>query len=249
MKISIITATWNSASTISDTVVSILNQTYQNFEHIIVDGESTDNTLDIVRSYEPQYKGRLKYISEKDKGIYDAMNKGIQMATGDVIGILNSDDFYSSSDILKEIIDNIDDVDAIYGDVHYVDRNNLSKVTRYYSSKGFRFWQMRLGFMPAHPSFYCRLNIYKDCGEYDITLHSAADFDMILRILKNRYKTKYIPLDFVTMRMGGISTSGIKSYKRTINETLKSLKKNGIYSNYILIMFKCVYKYIRLKFR
>lgn len=247
MKISIITATWNSGTTIRNTIESVLSQDYPDFEHIIIDGMSKDNTIDIVKEYEPKYNGRLIYISEKDNGIYDAMNKGIRMATGDVIGILNSDDFYTTNFILSQINKSFKLVDVIYGDVHYVDGNNLKKCVRYYSSKGFKFWQMRLGFMPPHASFYCKANVYNDCGEYDITLKSAADFDIVLRILKKGYKTKYVPLDFVTMRTGGMSTSGLKSYKRTIDETLKSLRKNGIYSNYILLLIKCAYKYIKLK--
>lgn len=249
MKISIITATYNSGATLRDTINSILSQNYSHWQHVIVDGGSKDNTIDIIREYEPAYKGRLKWISENDKGIYDAMNKGIAMADGDIIGILNSDDFFTSNNILSLIVSNIKDVDCVYGDVHYVEGEDLSNCKRYYSSKGFKNWQMRLGFMPAHPSFYCKSYIYKKCGNFDTTMKSAADFDMLLRILvKEKYHARYIPADFVTMRIGGISTSGIKSYLLTMDETLKSLRKNNIHSNYFLMFLKCAYKYIQLKF-
>ena len=137
--ISIITATYNSAETINDTIKSVLCQTNKDFEYIIVDGGSTDETIDIVKSYESEFSGRLKWVSEKDKGIYDAMNKGIKMASGDIIGILNSDDFYTDEDVLQTVADNFlnHSVDAIYGDIHFVHEGNLGKCVRYYSSKCF----------------------------------------------------------------------------------------------------------------
>lgn len=201
MKISIITATWNSDATLRDTMESVLSQSYQDFEHIIIDGLSSDNTLNIVHEFEPRYKGRLKISSEKDRGLYDAMNKGITMATGDVIGILNSDDFYTSDDILSRVADEIKDVDAVYGDIHYVNESDLTKCVRYYSSKGFRRWKMRLGFMPAHPSFYCRRAVYSRYGLFDTDFKIAADFEQLLRLIYiNRIYIKYLPIDFVQWR-------------------------------------------------
>ena len=208
MKISIITATYNSGKTLSDTIESVLRQTYQNIEYIIVDGASTDNTQDIVCQYQQRLGNKLKFVSEKDNGLYEAMNKGISMATGDVIGILNSDDFYTSEDILEHVAETLTnkEIDAIYGDVHYVKENNLSHCVRYYSSKLFSRNMMKLGFMPAHPSFYCRQKIYKQCGMFDTKYKVAADFEQLLRIIYiHRARTKYLPIDFVTMRTGGVS--------------------------------------------
>lgn len=203
MTISIITATFNSGATLRDTIESVLAQDYNDIEYIIVDGASKDNTLDIIREYEPRFNGRMRWISEPDKGLYDAMNKGIMMATGDVVGILNSDDFYSSTDILSTVAREITDVDAVYGDIHYVDPSDLTKPVRRYSSRSFCPWMMRLGFMPAHPSFYCRRSAYQSAGLFDTSFRVAADFEQLLRLIFiNRIKTRYLPVDFVTMRTG-----------------------------------------------
>ena len=146
-----------------DTMESVLRQTYHDYEYIIVDGASSDGTMDIVRSYEPRFKGRMRYVSEPDQGIYDAMNKGFSLATGDVVGLLNSDDFYTSVDVLQTIAGNflLGEMDAIYADIHYVKNDDVSKCVRYYSSAIFRRPLMRFGFMPAHPSFDCRRAVYE----------------------------------------------------------------------------------------
>jgi len=243
MKISIITATWNSGETLRDTLESVLSQSYQDFEHIIVDGLSSDNTLDVIHEFEPRYNGKLCVVSEKDKGLYDAMNKGIRMSTGDVIGILNSDDFYTSDNILQHVASEISEVDAVYGDIHYVDDSDLSKCVRYYSSKSFRRWKMRLGFMPAHPSFYCRRAVYSRYGLFDTDFKVAADFEQLLRLIfVNKIYIKYLPLDFVTMRTGGASTSGLQSHKKIIRDHMLAYKKNNIHSNYIFEGLRYLYK-------
>ena len=164
MKISIITATYNSAETLQNTIDSVLEQDYQNFEHIIIDGGSKDETLAIIKANEARYNGKLVWVSESDKGIYDAMNKGIARATGDVVGILNSDDFYTSKDVLSTIaaeFENNPEIAAVYADVKYVDWNDTNKLVRYYSSGIFSRSLMRLGFMPAHPTFYCKKSTYE----------------------------------------------------------------------------------------
>jgi glycosyltransferase involved in cell wall biosynthesis len=203
MKISIITATYNSSAYISDCVNSVNNQTSSNIEHIIIDGASKDNTLEIINSIPNRV---TKIVSEPDKGIYDAMNKGIKLATGDVIGILNSDDFFTSDDAIQYVVDtfNKNDIDALYGDVHFVNPDDLSKIVRYYSSAIFKPSLFRFGFMPAHPSFYMKRDCYEKHGLYSLDYKIASDYDLLIRYLhKEKIKYKYINKDFVTMRTGG----------------------------------------------
>ena len=228
-----------------DTFVSVLNQTYDNYELIVVDGGSKDDTLEIIRHYEPIFKGRMKWISEPDRGIYDAMNKGIAMATGDVVGILNSDDFYSSCGILRMVASSMrnKNIDAVYGDVHYVHDNDLGKCVRYYSSRAFHRVWMRFGFMPAHPSFYCRREVYEKYGTFDLSYKVAADFECLLRLIfLHRIRTMYLPLDFVTMRTGGASTQGFASHKQIMSDHQLAFKKNGVYSNVFMECLRYVYK-------
>lgn len=240
--ISIITATYNSGTTVEDTLRSVLSQSYGNIEHIVVDGQSTDNTLQTVRRYADLYRQRglqLKWISEKDHGIYDAMNKGIALAQGDIVGLLNSDDFYTSPTVLTAVAQAFDEaghtLDAVYGDIHYVRAYDLRKCVRYYSSKAFRRWKMRMGFMPAHPSFYCRREVYRQHGLFDTSFTIAADFEQLLRLIYiNNITTQYLPLDFVTMRTGGASSSGFPSHRRIYSEHRRAYRKNGVYSNFIL---------------
>lgn len=245
MRISVITATYNSGRTIGDTLESVLRQTYSDVELIVVDGASRDDTMDVVRRYEPRFGGRLRWTSEPDRGIYDAMNKGIARATGDVIGILNSDDFYTSDTVLKRVAEAMagGDVDAVYGDIHYVRDGDLHRCVRYYSSRPFRRWMMRLGFMPAHPSFYCRREVYERCGTFDTTYRVAADFENLLRLIYvNRIKTRYLPVDFVTMRTGGASTSGLSSHRQIMRDHLRALRSNGVWSCTPLLGLRYIYK-------
>lgn len=245
MRISVITATYNSGRTIGDTLESVLRQTYKDVELIVVDGASRDDTMDVVRRYEPRFGGRLHWTSEPDRGIYDAMNKGIARATGDVIGILNSDDFYTSDTVLERVAEAMagGDVDAVYGDIHYVRDGDLHKCVRYYSSRPFRRGLMRLGFMPAHPSFYCRREVYERCGTFDTTYRVAADFENLLRLIYvNRIRTRYLPVDFVTMRTGGASTSGLSSHRQIMRDHLRALRSNGVWSCTPLLGLRYIYK-------
>lgn len=245
MKISIITATYYSERTLRDTMESILRQTWQDYEYIVIDGASKDGTLDLIREYEPRFEGRMRYLSEPDKGIYDAMNKGFAIATGDVIGILNSDDFYTSDDVLQSVANSFgeDAVDAVYADIHYVSSEDIHKSVRYYSSKVFRRWMMRFGMMPAHPSFYCRKVVYDLYGTFDTQYRIAADFDILMRLLFiHRISTRYVKKDFVTMRMGGASTTGYGSWSLIMKEHLQIMKKYGVVSNRFLLSLRYIYK-------
>ena len=245
MKLSIITATYNSERTLRDTMESILNQTFQDFEYIIVDGASKDATLDIIREYEPRFQGKMRYVSEPDKGINDAMNKGFAMATGDVIGILNSDDFFTSEDVLQAVVDGFagEYVDAVYADIHFVGTDDLTKCVRYYSSSVFRPWMMRFGMIPAHPSFYCRKAVYDQYGSFDTTYRIAADFEILLRLIFiHRIRTRYVKKDFVTMRLGGASTTGYGSWSLIMKEHLQIMKQHGVVTNRFLLSLRYIYK-------
>lgn len=252
MKISVITVTWNSGKTIKDTLESVLHQKYTNVEHIIKDGGSKDDTVAICEDYRKSFYSlaytsspkvkTIKIVSEKDGGIYDAMNKGIEMASGDIIGILNSDDFYTSDDVLQKVVDEFQkdsSLEAVYGDVHFVKLENLMKCTRYYSSKSFRPWLLKFGFMPAHPSFYVRRQVYEKYGLYDLQFSTSSDFEWMVRLFaKHHIRAKYLPMDFVTMRDGGESTAGMEAKRKVNKDIVGSLKKHGI--------FTCgVFKYVR----
>lgn len=243
--ISIITATYNSAETINDTIKSVLCQTNKDFEYIIVDGGSTDETIDIVKSYESEFSGRLKWVSEKDKGIYDAMNKGIKMASGDIIGILNSDDYYTSDDILQTIADafKCQNVDAIYGDIHFIKDGVPDKCVRYYSSRLFSPFWLRFGFMPAHPSFYCKRDVFDKSGLYRLDYKIGSDYEMMVRLFrKHKISSRYVPKDFVTMRTGGASNSNLNSRLTLIKEDVRACRDNGIYTNELFVCLKFLYK-------
>ena len=245
MKISVITTTFNSGGTVRDTLESVLRQTHHDIEMIVIDGASHDDTMAIVKEYEGKFGGRMRCVSERDRGIYDAMNKGIAIATGDVVGMLNSDDFYTADDVLERVADRLSrgDIDAVYGDIHYVDAGDLSKCVRHYSSRPFRRWMMRLGFMPAHPSFYCRREIYGKYGAFDISYRVAADFENLLRLIfVRRIRTAYVPMDFVTMRTGGASSSGLASHRQIMRDHLRALRSNGVRSNVALLCLRYVYK-------
>ena len=242
MKISIITTSYNSEKTLQDTLESILRQTYDNIELIVIDGLSTDSTVDFIKQYEVKFKGRMRWISEKDKGIYDAMNKGISMATGDIVGILNSDDFYSSDRILEEVAASFKKdykIDAVYGDVHFIHQDQPEKCARYYSSAYFRPWLLRFGFMPAHPSFYVKREVYQRYGLYSLDYNIASDYDMMVRLFyKHKIHAKYLKLDFVTMRIGGISTKNLHNRLQISKEDVIACKRNGMYTNFLFICVK-----------
>lgn len=224
---------------------SVLGQTYTDWEYIVVDGGSKDGTVDLIREYEPRFGGKLKWTSEPDKGIYDAMNKGIQKSTGDVVGILNSDDYYTTTDALSTIASAFSDekLDAVYGDIHFIREGEPDKIVRYYSSRHFKPFWLRFGFMPAHPSFYCKRSVFEQYGLYRLDYKIGADYEMMVRLLKKyKIRAKYIGKDFVTMRTGGASTRNVQSRITLIKEDVKACRDNGVYTNSFFISFKFLYK-------
>ncbi|WP_289759999.1 glycosyltransferase family 2 protein [Muribaculum intestinale] len=228
MKISIITATWNSGATLRDTLESVLRQSYKDYEILIIDGGSTDNTHDIVEEYIPKFDGRLHWHTGKDKGLYDAMNKGIARATGDIIGILNSDDFYADSDVLSRIAEGCWNVEAVYGNLDFVDASDTSRVVRQWRGSQHRPGAFLKGWHPAHPTFYARRKCYERLGGFDISFDVSADFELMLRFLEaNRLSNRYIPHTFVKMRMGGESTGSIGKIIQGNKNVLRAFRKNG----------------------
>lgn len=244
MKITIVTTTYNSSSTLRDTMESVLAQTHKDIEYWVIDGGSEDDTLGLIKEYEPRFDGRMKWISEPDNGLYDALNKGISRATGDVVGILNSDDFYTSPTVLEQVAAGFsDDVDAVYGDIHFVRPSDLGKCVRYYSSKLFRPWALRFGFMPAHPSFYVRREVYERCGGYALDYKLAADYDMMVRLLyKEKIRCRYLSVDMVTMRTGGMSTKNVRNRLLLTKEDVKACRRYGLYSNFLMCSCKYAVK-------
>lgn len=251
MKFSIITVTYNSSSTVQGTIESVLSQTYPNIEYIVIDGCSKDDTVDIIKEQEPKFNGRMCWISEKDKGMYDAMNKGIRMATGDVVGIINSDDFYHRNDIIAEIAKTFEDdnVQATFADVRFVHPDDLNKTVRYYSSKNFSPNRFRFGFMPAHPSFFTYKKNFETFGYYQTDYKIAADYELLIRFLyTHKLAYKYLHLDVMKMRTGGMSTASWRSNVILNKEIVRACKENGIYTNMFILSLKYFVKVFELIF-
>lgn len=228
MKVSIITIAYNSEATIEATIKSVLDQKYSNVEYIVIDGASKDGTMDIVNSYKDKI---AVVVSEKDKGIYDAMNKGVQKATGDLIGILNSDDIYADEDVISSIVERIEkeQVDAIYADLVYVDRDDTDKVTRTWISGAYREGKFRKGWMPPHPTFFIKKEWYDQFGLYSTDLKISADYELMLRMIhKNKARITYLNKIITKMRVGGESNISIKNRIQANREDRIAWKMNGI---------------------
>jgi len=229
--VSIITVVFNGAKTIGNTIESVMSQTYDNLEHIIIDGGSTDGTIEIIKKYE---KYIAKWISEKDKGIYDAMNKGIKLASGGIIGILNSDDFYASENIIEKIVEtfNQTNTDAVYGDLEYVDFKDTSKIIRYWKSSEFKPGSFKKGWHPPHPSLYIKKEIYEKYGNFDTNMKVSADFELMLRFFETfGISVQYIPQVIVKMRLGGVSNRSIENRFTGTRSIIDAFKKNNISIN------------------
>lgn len=240
MKVSIITVCYNSAATIRDTIESVLAQDYADIEYIIVDGASRDNTLDIIN----EYRDRIaKVVSEPDKGIYDAMNKGISMATGDVVGILNSDDFFTSNQSVSKLAAGFSEgVDAVYADLVYVKQHDKTQFSRLYSSASFDRWKIRFGFMIPHPTFYARKALFDRLGYYKLDYRVAADFELMARFFKAGITTRRVDAVVVSMREGGISSAGIRWRIHQNMEISRACNENGIFTLFPLLIIKLPFK-------
>jgi glycosyltransferase involved in cell wall biosynthesis len=226
MKISIITIAYNSAETIEDTINSVVGQDYDDIEYIIVDGASKDDTMDIVNKYRDQI---AIISSEPDKGIYDAMNKGVALATGDIIGILNSDDIYANTNVISKVSNSIGDADSLYADLVYVNREDTDKVTRYWKSGEYKEGAFFKGWMPPHPTFFVRKKCYDLYGTYDLKLRSAADYECMLRMLhKHKISTVYLPEVITKMRIGGQSNVTLKNRLAANKEDRMAWELNSI---------------------
>lgn len=228
MKVSIITPTSNSGRFLACCIRSVQSQTYHDIEHIIIDNKSTDNTLRIIRENE---SGISCWISESDRGVYDAINKGLKIASGDIVGVLNSDDEFADNTVVSQIVDRFTDagVEAVYGDLQYVNENDTSQVYRYWKSIAYKRSRFYWGWMPAHPTFYIRLSLIKKYGGYQQCYFSAADYEFMCRYLfKYRVKALYIPQLLIKMRRGGQSNGSLKQRLRANRRDYLAMKINGI---------------------
>lgn len=247
MKISVITVCLNSRDYIEDCLQSVIRQNTDNYEHIIIDGVSNDGTLEII---EKNNSPRQIVISEPDKGIYYAMNKGVDAASGDVIGFLNADDVLASPSILADITTFINntEVDIVYGNIEYRERNQFSKVTRMWNSGPFSKKKLRAGWFPPHPTFYCTRSLYKNYGNYNVKYKIAADVDLMFRFLsKNEVMVGYFDKTMVHMRTGGVSNNSIFGSYRQFSEVRMALKNNLNYTNVLSYLLNRIF--LRIKQR
>lgn len=228
LSVSVITVCFNSAAHIADALRSIDAQTWQRREHIVVDGASRDGTLDVVAGFQHPQR---QVFSEADSGIYDAMNKGLALATGDIVGFLNSDDVYADTETLQRVAQAFRDpqVDVVYGDLVFVAQDDPDRVVRYWKSSAYTPGACATGWMPPHPTFYARRSVYEMHGGFDLAFPVAADFEMALRLLdKAHVRAHYIPSVLVRMRMGGESTRSLKSVFLQNRETSRACLKHGL---------------------
>jgi len=246
VKISIITVILNNAATIRTTIQSVLNQTHPDLEYIVVDGGSTDGSKEIIKSFGSKI---TKFLSEPDHGMYDALNKGIRMANGEIIGILNSDDLYTNNEILAKVAETFskNNIDSLFADVRFVKEPNLDKTRRYVTGKAFKPAKLRFGFMPPHPTFFVKKILFEQFGYYKTDYSIAADYELIIRFLyTNKVTYKYLPLDMIKMRIGGRSTKSIYSNYVLNKEIIKGCRENGIYTNMFILSLKYFFKVFEL---
>ena len=242
MRVSIITVTYNSGKYLEDCIGSVIKQRYHDIEHIIVDAKSIDNTLAIIKKYESHI---AQWISETDRGMYDAINKGMVMATGDIIGILNSDDMLDSENVISCIVKAFEenDTDTIYGDLEYVDATDTSRILRIWKGRPFKRYRFRYGWMPAHPTFYIKRSLVEQYGNYQNHYYTAADYEFMARYLyKNRISSYYLPMLIVKMRMGGQSNKNFRQRLRANRRDYLAMRKNSIPFAFIVSILKPLIK-------
>ena len=245
MRISIITVSYNSEKTIADCITSVVKQSYSDIEYIVIDGKSTDTTMEIIASFGDQIS---KVVSEKDKGMYDAINKGIKMASGDIIGVLNSDDYYTDELVIEDVMSKFKEAnaDALYADLNYVDQIDTNNVVRYWKSGDYKPNSFLSGWMPPHPTFFIRKEWYLKYGEYSLELVSAADYELMLRmVLKHGARLAYLPRIIVNMRVGGMSNSSLRNRLRANKEDRKAWEMNGLTPKSYTLIFKPMRKIIQ----
>lgn len=242
MKISLITVIFNNAETLKATIDSVVKQSYSNIEYIIVDGVSTDGSLDIIN----QHKDKITtFISEPDKGLYDALNKGIRLATGDVVGFIHADDLYASDRIIAQVAKafEVTGADAVYGDLYYVQKDNPDKIIRYWKSNPFQYSLLKKGWMPPHPTFFVKRELYHRYGMFDTRYRIAADYDLMLRFLgKYRITATYVPEVFIRMRMGGVSNRSLKNIVCKMKEDYSAITRNDV-GNLFTLLLKNISKF------
>jgi glycosyltransferase involved in cell wall biosynthesis len=247
LKVSIITVTYNSAATLAHTIQSVRDQDHPDIEYIIVDGNSVDGTQAVIKENQDIVH---RWISEQDKGLYDAMNKGIKMASGDIVGILHSDDFYNRKDSISQIVTTFQRIDtqSVFADLAYVNPSDLNKIVRNFSSKRFSISRFKFGFMPAHPTFFTYRVNFEKYRYYKLDYNICADFELLLRfLLIHKLSFTYLPINLLTMRTGGASTKSFQNNMVISKEMIKACKENGINTNYFLISFRFIFKIFEIK--
>lgn len=246
MKVSLITVCYNAARYLPDCIQSVLEQDHPDIEYLIIDGNSTDGTQEIVQSFGDRVS---QFVSEPDQGIYDAMNKGLKLATGEVVGILNADDVYARPDIISQVVRCFAETgtDTLYGDLVYVPENDLDKIVRYYPGKDFHPRKMQQGNMPPHPTFFVKRNLYAQHGLFSTDYQICADFELMVRLFRvHEVSYQYLPLTMVKMRTGGSSTRGLKSTLTINEEMLHALRSNQLQSSRLRIYSKYFRKVFQL---